>query len=99
MAKQPLGVTFVDPATRGALGVYEAPNGIEIIEQSGPYLLDDGRTLVTPVEVFAVTGTTFVDADGDLHQAVPVIGASETPPDGGITWDANTTWDNSTYWS
>lgn len=97
MAKQPLGVTFVEPGTRGALGVYEAPGGIEITEQSGPYLLADGRTLATPLTVFTVTGTTFVDADGDLHQAVPVIGASA--PIDGVMWDANTTWDNSTYWS
>lgn len=97
MVKQTLGVTFVEPGTRGALGVYDAPNGIEIAEQAGPYLLTDGSTLVTPIEVFTVTGTTFVDADGDLHQAMPVIGASA--PIDGVTWDANTTWDNSTYWS
>ena len=98
MARQSLGITYTVPAGQEPKGIYEDPNGILSHVVEGPYLLDDERTLATPLPVFDVGGPTYQDADGNLQKSLAVSGEGVVPP-AGITWDNNTTWDNGTYWS
>lgn len=96
MASGPLGITYTIPPGVEPLGVYEAAGGIDVFEASGPYLLEDGKTLATPLPVFDAGGPVFQDSDGNARSSLAVTGLTQIA---GITWDSNQTWDNSTYWS
>lgn len=93
MAKQPLGITVGE----GGIGVYEHEAGIDTFETDGPYLLNDGVSLASPLPVHFVDGPVFFDSNGNPQTAIPIRGS--TPPPDGITWDNNTPWDGGTFWS
>lgn len=81
MAKQPLGITVGE----GGTGVYEHEAGIETFETDGPYLLNDGVSLASPLPVHFVDGPVFFDSHGNPQAAIPV--RATALPVNGVTVD------------
>lgn len=79
--KQPLGITFTVPDGQEATGVYEAENGTVVFETDAPYLLEDGRSLQSPLPVKIVSGPTFTDSMGSAQSALAVSGLVPPEPE------------------
>lgn len=72
--KQSLGVTFIPKSGQSVTGVYEADNGVEVFETDTPYLMTDGKSLVSPLPVIDVGGPVFADGMGNAQSSMPVTG-------------------------
>lgn len=72
-----LGVTLTVPAGQEAIGVYDAAGGVPVSIEDDPYLLSDGRSLVSPLPVKVVEGAVYTDSLGNAQTALAVTGLPE----------------------
>lgn len=79
MTRQPLGITLNTPTGQEATGVYQDENGVEVFVTNEPYLLEDGRSLSSPLPVFDAGGPTFLSRKGTRQRSLAINGLGPLP--------------------
>lgn len=72
MPTDAIGLTLIVADGEAAIPVYESVDGLETFATDDPYLLSDGQTFLAPLPVFDAGGATWIDADGNAHDALAV---------------------------
>lgn len=72
MPTDAIGLTLIAADGDVAIPVYESASGLETFATDDPYLLSDGESLLAPIPVFDAGGATWIDADGNAHDALAV---------------------------
>lgn len=65
-------VTLTVPDDVDGVGYIADENGIVATVQDGPYLLSDGRSLVSPMPVFDAGGSSYLDSLGHRKASIPL---------------------------